>query len=182
MVTGWHGLQATGALSLVGLSQRRVRKAQGTCTTLSLGHTPAGLPCPGRNRAGGISLPPLLCTKWAGVQGPEDGGTWGEPGSVLACLPDEECQKQGVEYLPACLLHKRRRREGQTDSDRPPHPRTAFWEPESSDGDGTAPSDSEDSMTDLYPRKLERVPSPSCWLPRGFGSQLSCPFPATSGL
>ncbi|KAM7092592.1 surfeit locus protein 2 isoform 2-T2 [Molossus nigricans] len=66
----------------------------------------------------------------------------------------EECQKQGVEYVPACLLHKRRRREGQMDGDRPPHPRAAFWEPESSDGDGTAPSDSEDSMVDLYPPNL----------------------------
>nr|KAF6434582.1 surfeit 2 [Molossus molossus] len=69
-------------------------------------------------------------------------------------IADEECQKQGVEYVPACLLHKRRRREGQMDGDRPPHPRAAFWEPESSDGDGTAPSDSEDSMVDLYPPNL----------------------------
>lgn len=47
--------------------------------------------------------------------------------------------------------------------DRPPRPRAAFWEPESSDGDGAVPSDSDDSMTDLYPRKWERVPSQSCW-------------------
>ncbi|XP_016052138.1 PREDICTED: surfeit locus protein 2 [Miniopterus natalensis] len=66
----------------------------------------------------------------------------------------EECQKQGVEYVPACLLHKRRRREDQMDGDRPPHLRAAFWEPESSDGDGTAPSDSDDSMADLYPPEL----------------------------
>ncbi|KAK1334008.1 hypothetical protein QTO34_005007 [Cnephaeus nilssonii] len=66
----------------------------------------------------------------------------------------EECRKQGVEYVPACLLHKRRRREDQTDSDRPPRRRPAFWEPESSDGDGTAPSDSDDSMADLYPPEL----------------------------
>ncbi|XP_006776666.1 PREDICTED: surfeit locus protein 2 [Myotis davidii] len=65
-----------------------------------------------------------------------------------------ECQKQGVEYVPACLLHKRRRREDQMDSDRPPRRRPAFWEPESSDGDGTAPSDSDDSMADLYPPEL----------------------------
>ncbi|XP_066111921.1 surfeit locus protein 2 isoform X2 [Saccopteryx bilineata] len=64
----------------------------------------------------------------------------------------EECQKQGVEYVPACLLHKRRRREDQMDSDRPP--RAAFWEPESSDEDGTAPSGSDDSMVDLYPPEL----------------------------
>ncbi|XP_057576959.1 surfeit locus protein 2 isoform X2 [Hippopotamus amphibius kiboko] len=65
----------------------------------------------------------------------------------------EECQKQGVEFVPACLLHKRRRREDQQDGERPPRPREAFWEPASSD-DGTAPGDSDDSMTDLYPPEL----------------------------
>lgn len=75
----------------------------------------------------------------------------------LACPPDEECQKQGVEFVPTCLLHKRRRGD-QVDGDRPPNPRAAFWEPESSDGDGAGPSDSDDSMTDLYPCKWERVP------------------------
>ncbi|XP_072816589.1 surfeit locus protein 2 isoform X1 [Vicugna pacos] len=65
----------------------------------------------------------------------------------------EECQKQGVEYVPACLLHKRRRREDQLDGDGPSRPREAFWEPTSSD-DGAAPSDSDDSMTDLYPPEL----------------------------
>ena len=62
-----------------------------------------------------------------------------------------------MEFVPACLLHKRRRREDQQDSDGPSRPREAFWEPPSSD-DGAAPSDSGDSMTDLYPRKLERRP------------------------
>ncbi|XP_032334734.1 surfeit locus protein 2 isoform X2 [Camelus ferus] len=65
----------------------------------------------------------------------------------------EECQKQGVEYVPACLLHKRRRKEDQLDGDGPSRPREAFWEPTSSD-DGAAPSDSDDSMTDLYPPEL----------------------------
>nr|XP_044634399.1 surfeit locus protein 2 isoform X2 [Equus asinus] len=64
-----------------------------------------------------------------------------------------ECQEQGVEYVPACLLHKKRRREGQVDGDGQPRPREAFWEPESSDEDGAAPSDSDDSMTDLYPHE-----------------------------
>lgn len=68
---------------------------------------------------------------------------------MLAYLPDEECQKQGVEYVPACLVHRRRRREDQMDGDGP-SPREAFWEATSSD-EGGAPSD--DSMTDLYPRK-----------------------------
>ncbi|XP_036983604.2 surfeit locus protein 2 isoform X2 [Artibeus jamaicensis] len=67
----------------------------------------------------------------------------------------DECHKQGVEFVPTCLLHKRRRREGQANSDGPPRLRAAFWEPESSDDDGdTAPLDSDDSMTDLYPAEL----------------------------
>nr|KAF6487744.1 surfeit 2 [Rousettus aegyptiacus] len=68
-------------------------------------------------------------------------------------VPDEECQKQGVEFVPSCLLHKQRRGD-QVGGDRPPRPRAAFWEPESSDGDGAVPSDSDDSMTDLYPPEL----------------------------
>ncbi|XP_032163756.1 surfeit locus protein 2 isoform X2 [Mustela erminea] len=63
----------------------------------------------------------------------------------------EKCQKQGVEFVPACLLHKRRRREDQTDGAGPRRPREAFWEPVSSD-DSAAVGDSDDSMTDLYPR------------------------------
>nr|XP_025837749.1 surfeit locus protein 2 [Vulpes vulpes] len=65
----------------------------------------------------------------------------------------EKCQKQGVEYVPACLLHKRRRREAQMDGAGPPHSREAFWEPASSEDDAAA-SDSDDSMTDLYPPEL----------------------------
>lgn len=96
-------------------------------------------------------------------------GAGTEPGSVLVCLPDEKCQKQGVEYVPACLLHKRRRKEAQMDGTGPPHSREAFWEPASSEDDAAA-SDSEDSMTDLYPRKWDCPPHPtSC----RFGSWLS---------
>ncbi|XP_005408487.1 PREDICTED: surfeit locus protein 2 [Chinchilla lanigera] len=62
----------------------------------------------------------------------------------------EECQKQGVEFVPACLLHKRRRGD-QMNGDRPPGLRDTFWQPESSDEE-TAQSD--DSMTDLYPPEL----------------------------
>ncbi|XP_059782007.1 surfeit locus protein 2 [Balaenoptera ricei] len=65
----------------------------------------------------------------------------------------EACQKQHVEFVPACLRHKSRRRQDQQGSDGPPGPRKAFWEPASSD-DGAAPSDSDDSMTDLYPPEL----------------------------
>ncbi|XP_059266399.1 surfeit locus protein 2 isoform X1 [Mustela nigripes] len=65
----------------------------------------------------------------------------------------EKCQKQGVEFVPACLLHKRRRREDQTDGAGPRRLREAFWEPVSSD-DSAAAGDSDDSMTDLYPPQL----------------------------
>ncbi|XP_037653327.1 surfeit locus protein 2 isoform X2 [Choloepus didactylus] len=63
----------------------------------------------------------------------------------------EECQKQGVEFVPACLLHKRRRRGGPVDSDGLPGRGAAFWEPASSDEEG---AQSDDSMTDLYPPEL----------------------------
>ncbi|KFO21507.1 surfeit locus protein 2 [Fukomys damarensis] len=62
----------------------------------------------------------------------------------------EECQKQGVEFVPACLRH-RRRREYQMDGDKPLGPKDTFWQPESS-GEEAALSD--DSMTDLYPPEL----------------------------
>ncbi|XP_023982058.1 surfeit locus protein 2 isoform X3 [Physeter macrocephalus] len=65
----------------------------------------------------------------------------------------EECRKPGVEAVPACRQHGSRGRADQHDSDGPPRPREAFWEPASSD-DGAAPSDSDDSMTDLYPPEL----------------------------
>lgn len=91
-----------------------------------------------------------LAPRWGAAANPE-------PGSVLACPPDEKCQKQGVEFVPACLLHKRRRRDDQTDGAGPRRPREAFWEPVSSD-DGAAAGDSDDSMTDLYPRKRGRPP------------------------
>uniref|UniRef100_A0A8C3WI58 Surfeit 2 n=1 Tax=Catagonus wagneri TaxID=51154 RepID=A0A8C3WI58_9CETA len=64
----------------------------------------------------------------------------------------EECQQQGVEFVPACLLHKRGTKD-RRENDGPARPGQAFWEPVSSD-DGAAPSDSDDSMTDLYPPEL----------------------------
>ncbi|XP_074066887.1 surfeit locus protein 2 [Macrotis lagotis] len=62
----------------------------------------------------------------------------------------EECQKQGVEYVPACLLQKRRRREDLIDGDQQPRKKEDFWKPESSDEE----DQSDDSMTDLYPPEL----------------------------
>lgn len=149
-------------------------QAGSVSTVLPLARTPTHLAAV----PGGAELKALLTFPWGGGwQGPGRaqlcaGGPWGDAREPV-CLADEECQEQGVEFVPACLLHKRRRREDQ-DGDGPPHPREAFWEPPSSD-DGAAPSDSDDSMTDLYPRKLERPPSPasgfdhSC--PRGFHQQ-----------
>lgn len=89
------------------------------------------------------------------------------------CLPDEECQKHCVEFVPACAGGRRGRRGARQDSGGPPRPRAAFWEPASSD-DGAAPSDSDDSMTDLYPRKPGRAPSPCP--SSGFGLRPSAPF------
>lgn len=55
-----------------------------------------------------------------------------------------------MEYVPACLLHKRKKREDQTNNGELPGQRPGFWEPASSDEGGAL---SDDSMTDLYPRK-----------------------------
>ncbi|XP_006863891.1 PREDICTED: surfeit locus protein 2 [Chrysochloris asiatica] len=62
----------------------------------------------------------------------------------------KECQEQGVEYVPACLLHRRRQQQEDHTNGGQPGGRGGFWEPESSDGG----SQSDDSMTDLYPPEL----------------------------
>ncbi|XP_053137763.1 surfeit locus protein 2 [Hemicordylus capensis] len=69
----------------------------------------------------------------------------------------EECQKDGVEYVPACLLQKRRQRRREqnnpppTDGSKPPRRKGPFWEPPPSDEDG---DETDDSMSDLYPPEL----------------------------
>ncbi|XP_038600469.1 surfeit locus protein 2 [Tachyglossus aculeatus] len=63
----------------------------------------------------------------------------------------EECQKQGVKFVPACLLQKKRRREDQAGGHGQPQREGNFWEPASSDEAG---NESDDSMTDLYPPTL----------------------------
>nr|XP_006123791.1 surfeit locus protein 2 [Pelodiscus sinensis] len=65
----------------------------------------------------------------------------------------EECQKEGVEYVPACLLQKRqrRRRDDQANGSRHPCRKGEFWEPMSSEEEG---EDTDDSMSDLYPSEL----------------------------
>lgn len=65
------------------------------------------------------------------------------------CLPDEECQKQGKEFVPACLRHRRQHGQDKPDGAGPERQK-AFWEPASGDEEGAL---SDDSMTDLYPRK-----------------------------
>ncbi|XP_004714592.2 surfeit locus protein 2, partial [Echinops telfairi] len=63
-----------------------------------------------------------------------------------------ECQQQGLEYVPACLLHRRRPRGEKEGTDtRPSGGRGDFWEPEPSEEQG---AQSEDSMSDLYPPEL----------------------------
>ncbi|KAL8174625.1 UNVERIFIED_CONTAM: hypothetical protein K2H54_050230 [Gekko kuhli] len=78
----------------------------------------------------------------------------------------EECQKAGVEYVPACLLQRRRRqwrqqqqpRDQQPNCSRQPCQKEEFWEPLPSDEGG---EETDDSMSDLYPSELfpERSPA-----------------------
>lgn len=66
---------------------------------------------------------------------------------------DEQCQKEGVEYVPACLRQKKQRTQrpdDQMNGSRRPYRKEEFWEPESSDKDG---EETDDSMSDLYPRE-----------------------------
>lgn len=64
---------------------------------------------------------------------------------------DEECVKQGIEFIPTRLTQKRpRNTEEEGSRGNPSKHSSSTWEPSSSD-DGH--SDSEDSMSDLYPRQ-----------------------------
>jgi len=70
-------------------------------------------------------------------------------------LSDEECQKEGVEYVPACLRQRKQRTQhpdDQKNGSRQPYRKEEFWEPKSSDEDG---EETDDSMSDLYPRESE---------------------------
>nr|XP_005990676.1 PREDICTED: surfeit locus protein 2 isoform X2 [Latimeria chalumnae] len=59
----------------------------------------------------------------------------------------EECQRQGIEYVPACLLQKKRRKADLSDDDQKHGKKGGFWEPDQSD----TSDDTDDSMSDLYP-------------------------------
>ncbi|XP_042334952.1 surfeit locus protein 2 isoform X2 [Sceloporus undulatus] len=67
----------------------------------------------------------------------------------------EKCQREGVEYVPSCC-RRRQKQPQKTPSEGPQHPhpprrKGGFWEPPASDDSG---SDTEDSMSDLYPPEL----------------------------
>lgn len=69
---------------------------------------------------------------------------------------DEECQKEGLEYVPACLLQRRRRPRQDTGNGfgaGKGKPRGGFWEPPASDEGG---NETDDSLSDLYPGKWTR--------------------------
>ncbi|XP_052670744.1 surfeit locus protein 2 isoform X1 [Harpia harpyja] len=73
----------------------------------------------------------------------------------------EECQKEGVEYIPACLRQKQQRMQHpdeQMNGSRQPSRKEEFWEPKSSDEDG---DETDDSMSDLYPPALFPEKSPA---------------------
>ncbi|KAK7896013.1 hypothetical protein WMY93_021338 [Mugilogobius chulae] len=86
----------------------------------------------------------------------------------------EECQKQGIEFVPARLKQKRPKdtAEDSRHGNSSKHG-NGMWEPASSDGEH---SDSEDSMSDLYPREY-------FWhttrFSRGFCLQISYSTPFT---
>ncbi|KAK9392368.1 surfeit locus protein 2 [Crotalus adamanteus] len=66
----------------------------------------------------------------------------------------EECQKEGLDYVPACLLQRRRRPRQDTGNGfckGKGKPRGGFWEPPASDEGG---NETEDSLSDLYPTEL----------------------------
>lgn len=68
---------------------------------------------------------------------------------MTVSLLDEECVQQGVEYIPVRLTQKKPKAQGEGGSrGRSPKHSNGMWEPPSS---GEENSDSEDSMSDLYP-------------------------------
>ncbi|KFP95681.1 Surfeit locus protein 2, partial [Leptosomus discolor] len=73
----------------------------------------------------------------------------------------EECQREGVQYVPACLRQKQQRPRqpgDQRNGSGQPCGREEFWEPKSSDEDG---EETDDSMSDLYPPALFPEKSPA---------------------
>lgn len=77
---------------------------------------------------------------------------WRDASPLLPAL-DEECVKQGIEFVPAALKQKRPKGTREDPRERPSSQGSKSWEPSSSDDDQ---SDSEDSMSDLYPRQYAK--------------------------
>ncbi|XP_012669704.1 surfeit locus protein 2 [Clupea harengus] len=74
----------------------------------------------------------------------------------------KECQQQGVAYVPAPLRQKKRPRDAddcksERQNNHKKKGNGEMWEPNSSEGEG---SDSEDSLSDLYPSTLFTVNEP----------------------
>ncbi|NXS51982.1 SURF2 protein, partial [Brachypteracias leptosomus] len=73
----------------------------------------------------------------------------------------EQCQKEGVEFVPACLRQKKQRKQrpdAQVNGSRQPCRTEEIWEPDFSDEDGDK---TDDSMSDLYPPALFPEKSPA---------------------
>uniref|UniRef100_A0A3P8T7R4 Surfeit 2 n=1 Tax=Amphiprion percula TaxID=161767 RepID=A0A3P8T7R4_AMPPE len=71
----------------------------------------------------------------------------------------EDCVKQGIEYVPARLKQKRPKDTGEEVGRGKPSKRgNNLWEPSSSEEDH---SDSEDSMSDLYPPSMFSLKNPT---------------------
>lgn len=72
---------------------------------------------------------------------------------MCGVVSDEECVRQGVEFVPASLQKKRRTKDCDdvtgSDSRGKKKEDSGVWNPSTSDSEK---SDSEDSMSDLYPR------------------------------
>ncbi|KFO82505.1 Surfeit locus protein 2, partial [Cuculus canorus] len=73
----------------------------------------------------------------------------------------EECQREGVDYVPACLRQKKQwtqHPDDQMNGSRQVHRKEEFWELKSSDENG---EETDDSMSDLYPPALFPEKSPA---------------------
>ncbi|XP_030317386.1 surfeit locus protein 2 [Calypte anna] len=69
----------------------------------------------------------------------------------------EECQRAGLEFIPACLAQRQRRAQRPEEQRGGSRKEPEFWEPKSSDEDG---EETDDSMSDLYPPSLFTEKSP----------------------
>ncbi|XP_030598890.1 surfeit locus protein 2 [Archocentrus centrarchus] len=70
----------------------------------------------------------------------------------------EECVRQGIEFVPARLTQKRPRDTEEVGRGKPSRHSNSAWEPSSSEDDH---SDSEDSMSDLYPPSIFTLKNPA---------------------